>query len=145
MKVKGFTLIEVMLVVGITAMIFLFSIPYSLNFYRAQLVEETRSDLIDALGRAKHNAILQKNDSSFGVHITAGSYIIFQGADYDSRVSGQDEVFPVINEITFAGLSDITFSKLSGLPSSIGLISVAYGDIVRNIFVDYSGLVSKVE
>jgi prepilin-type N-terminal cleavage/methylation domain-containing protein len=145
MKTQGFTLIEMMLVIAIAAMIFLFSTPYGLTFYRTQLVEEMRSELIDALGRAKHNAVLQKNDSSFGVHIVAGNYIIFQGADYASRTTDQDEIFPVINEITFAGLSDVTFSKLEGLPSSVGLISVAYGDIVRNISVDDSGLVSKAD
>ena len=69
MKLKfGFTMIEVLLVVAIGAGIFALSAPYSLNFYHTQLINDTQSNIIDALQRARHYAILQKNDSDFGVH-----------------------------------------------------------------------------
>jgi prepilin-type N-terminal cleavage/methylation domain-containing protein len=142
---RGFSLLELLLVIAIAAGIFAFSTPFTLNFYRTQLVDEAQSNLIDALGRARHDAVLQKNDSNFGVHIVAGSYTIFQGNSYaeEGRDTTQDEVFPVADNITFTGLSDIIFSKLTGSPNATGTINIALDTLSRKILVDDSGGLSK--
>jgi prepilin-type N-terminal cleavage/methylation domain-containing protein len=144
-KNKGFSLVELLLVVAIAAGIFAFSAPFGMNFYRTQLLGDVQSNLIDALQRARHNAVLQKNDSNFGVHIESGSYTLFQTPDltYDNRVSAQDEVFPVINNITFSGPTDIIFSKLTGAPNATGTVAIAYDIITKGIIVDSSGGISK--
>jgi len=145
LKNKGFSLLEVLLVTTIAAMIFFVAIPYSLNFYRAQLVEDTRANIIDALQRARHNAILQKEDSDFGVTLSevANSYIIFQGSSYNTRIAVQDEVFPVVDSIILGGLADVIFSKLTGLPNATGTITLTYGIISKGIFVNDFGIASK--
>lgn len=151
MKSQGFTLIEILLVVGISVLIFAFSTPYSLNFYRTQLVEEVRNNVISALQQARHNAVLQKNDSSFGVTLSevSDSYVLFQGEDYNDadgvngRDSSLDEVYPVISEITFSDLTDVVFSKLTGLPSATGTITISYDSVVKTILVEDFGVVSK--
>ena len=145
-KNKGFSLIELLLVVAVAAGIFVFSAPFGMNFYRTQLLGDVQSNLIDALQRARHNAVLQKNDSNFGVHISmaSSSYTIFQTADtYANRVSAQDEVFPLINNITFSGPTDIIFSKLTGAPNATGTVSMAYDILTKGITVDSSGGISK--
>lgn len=143
---KGFTLFELLLVVSIGAVIFLFSAPYGLNFYRSQLAEEARSNIIDGLQRAKHNAVLQKNDSNFGVTLggVPHSYVIFQGSNYETRDSSQDEVFLIIEEINFSGLSEVAFSKLTGLPSITGSIYINYGSVSKGIMIEDSGVISKI-
>ena len=148
MKLKrGFTLIELLLIIGIAAIIFIFSAPYGLDFYQSNLANEAQSNVIDALQRARRNAVLQKNDSNFGVHIstTTSSYTIFQTPDltYGNRVQAQDEVFPVISTVTFSTSTDIIFSKLTGLPNATGTLSVSYGAFSRGILVDDFGDVSK--
>jgi Tfp pilus assembly protein FimT len=137
-------MIEILLVVGIGAIIFGFSAPYTLNFYRTQLLEDVRSNLIDTLQRARHNAVLQKNDSSFGVHMVNGSYTLFQGADYENMVSGQEEVFAVNEEIVFSGLIDVTFSKMTGNPSVTGTTTLTYGTTISEILIEESGNISKI-
>ena len=146
MKFKtGFTLIETLLVVGIGVVIFAFSAPYSLNFYRTQLVEEARSNIISALQQAKHNAVLQKNDSSFGVALNqvANSYVSFQGESYAERVTAQDDIYSVVSGITFSGLDEVVFAKLIGTPSATGTISISYGSTTKSILVEDFGVVSK--
>ena len=145
LRIKGFSLLEILLVIAIGTGLFLFSAPLALNFYRNQSAEEVRSNLMDALVRAKHNAILQKNDSDFGVTLSevADSYVIFQGSTYNDRESSQDEIFEVTDNTNFTGLTDIIFSKLTGLPSATGTIYVNYGAISKGILIGDSGSISK--
>ncbi len=142
---RGFSLLELLLVMTIVAVVFIFSTPFSMNFYRTQLINDVQSNLIDTLQRARHNAVLQKNDSNFGVHIDSDSYTLFQTPNlaYASRVSDQDEVFPVVGDIDFGGPAEIIFSKLTGIPSATGTIAIAYDVIVKGITVDSSGVISK--
>src|SRR3989339_267369 len=146
-KMRGFTLIEVLLVIGIAAVVFTFSAPFALNFYRTQMVEDTSSNVIDALQRARHNSVLQKNDSAFGVTMSevADSFVLFQGANYASRDDTQDEIFSVISEISFTGLTDLVFAKLTGLPDDTGTTTISYGNVSRGIFVDAAGMIYKVD
>ena len=134
-------MLEVLLVVGTAVIIFLFSSPYSLNFYRSNLIDDARSNVIDALQRAERYAILQKNDSDFGVRLMPGSYTIFQGLNYGDNPA-LDEVYPLIDNITFS-TTTVTFSKFTGLPGATGTITMFYDTISRGILIDDSGVISK--
>ena len=144
---RGFTLIETLLIVAIAVGIFALSAPYTMNFYKSNLIEDSRSNIADTLQRAKHNAALQKNDSSFGVHFdqTANTYTLFQGDDYSTRDDTQDEVYTIIDQIILSGLEDVIFSKLSSIPRATGTITLIYGNFIKEIIIDDSGLVSKVD
>jgi prepilin-type N-terminal cleavage/methylation domain-containing protein len=150
-KNKGFSLIELLLVVAIAAGIFAFSAPFGMNFYRTQLLGDVQSNLIDALQRARHNAVLQKNDSNFGVKLSDinNNYVLFQTPDltYSNRVQSQDEVFTVARGITLTtGLSDVIFSKMTGLPNATGTINIFYNsDLYRGILVDNNAVLSKID
>lgn len=147
LKNRGFSLIEVLIVVAMAAIIFLISTPISLKLYRTQLVEEARSNIVDALRRAKHNAVLQKNDSNFGVYFdqVAHEYVIFQTPDltYESRVADQDEVFPLIDQITLTGATEIIFSKLTGLPNAVGTSTITYDSVTGDVIVGEVGDIYK--
>ena len=149
MKYKnGFTLIEVLIVIGIAAVIFTFSAPYAMNFYRSNLLNDAQSNVIDALQRARHYALLQKNDSNFGVHIATSTYTLFQGTTYvPSNIN--NEVFPLVNGLTFSTSTDIIFSKLTGSltdPATMaGTTSLNYGSISKGVFLSDVGTISKVD
>jgi len=144
--VCGFTLIEILIIIGIVAGIFVFSAPYTLTFYQRQIIEEAQNNIIDALQRARHNAVLQKNDSDFGVTLSEvpGSYVIFQGSSYAARDAGQDEIFPIISSISVTGIEDVIFSKLTGLPSVTGTTTLISSNLSRGIFIGDSGFISKI-
>lgn len=145
---KGFTLFQIMIVVAIAVGVFAMSAPYALNFYNNQIAEETRSNVMDALQRARHNAELQKNDSAFGVDFTtvANSYVIFQGVSYDDGIRSQDEVYLITDGVDLlSDFSEVVFSKLTGLPNATGTISLTSGSLTRNILLGDNGQVSIVE
>lgn len=140
-------MIELLLVMGITAIIFAFSAPYTLNFYRTQITDDARSNIIEALQRARHYAVLQKNDSNFGVKINNSDhqYVLFQGGSYATKVDLYDEVYDLIDNIEVSGEDEIVFSKLTGVPSATGTISLSYGTVLKEILIQDSGTVSKVQ
>lgn len=140
-------MVEVLIVVAIAAIVFLFSAPYSLNFYRTQLVEETRNNIVDALERARHNAALQKNDSQFGVYIndTTDQFVVFQGASYATKVDLYDEVYDLLPDIVVTGETEIVFSKLTGNPDQTGTTTITMGNISRGILTEESGTISKID
>ena len=142
---RGFTLVELLLVIAIAAGIFIFSAPFALKFYKTQLVEDVRGNIVSVLARAKHNAVLQKNDSPFGIKIDNDNHeiILFQGASYGEKVSGQDEIINILSDINISGPNEFVFSKLYGLPSATGTITVIYQDQKREIIMDDSGLISS--
>jgi prepilin-type N-terminal cleavage/methylation domain-containing protein len=145
---KGFTLIEILLVVGIAIIIFFLSAPFGLNFYRTQILNETQSDVVSALQTARHNSILQKNDSPFGVHFETDSYTIFQGSTYASRDTTQDQVFNLTGDIEISGPdadNEILFSKLTGGTTDTGTTTITYGELSKEILVTDIGLISKVD
>jgi prepilin-type N-terminal cleavage/methylation domain-containing protein len=147
-RAGGFSLIELLLVVVIGSSIILIAAPYSINFYRSYLLEDIRDNAVDNLQKARHNAVLQKNDSSFGVKIDdddTDTITLFQGDTYELKVSEFDEVYSLLPEIVVSGPKEIVFSKLTGLPSATGTMSFSNGNFSRGILMGESGTISKID
>ncbi len=150
---RAFTLIELLLVIAIVAIIFAFSAPYTLRFYNTQLINETQSNILSVLSQARHNALLQKNDSDWGVKFDSenNQYILFQGSSYAENVDLYDEVYPLLNNVELTGdwTDEIVFSKYTGVPTvngetTFGTTTLAYESMTRQIFIDEDGLISNV-
>ncbi len=140
-------MIELLIVVAMMAGIFLLSAPFALNFYYSQLINEEQNNLINTLQRARHYAVLQKNDSKFGVDLNsvAGSYVLFQGNSY-GQVPAQDEVYAYTGGVTLtSALNSIVFNKIVGTPNATGTITLTSGNLVRNILIDDNGVISVTE
>lgn len=148
MKFKyGFTLVELLLVIAVAAVIFIVAAPFSIWFYHNQLLDEARSNIINTLSQARHNAVLQKNNSEFGVKInsTDHNYVLFQGFSYAAKVDEYDETYDLLNTITASEPTEIVFAKLTGLPSATGTITLTYESLTKGILITDTGTVSKVE
>ncbi len=143
----GFSLIEVLLVVGMGAIIFAMSAPFSMRLYKTQILDEAQSNIVEALQRARHNASLQKYDSQWGVYLDDADdhFVLFAGDSYAEKVDAYDEDYPLNAGITVTGdWTEVVFSKLTGLPSTTGTTTLTYGNLTRGILVESSGVVSKV-
>lgn len=143
----GFTLVELLLVIAIGAILFTFATPFGLNLYRSQIIDDVQDNIIQTLGQARHFAVLQKNDSTFGVHFDPenNDYTLFQGVDYDNRDGSQDEVFSIIDDIIIDPAGDIIFAKLTGAVGTSTTISLSYGSTTRGILIEENGLISKTD
>jgi len=125
---KSFTLLEILIIIGIIAILISLTLPLSLDFYRSQQLETHSQGIIQTLRQAQLKAMAQEADSSFGVYLTDESYILFKGNSYFTRDPQYDEIFDLPIVINVGGLSEILFSKLSGSPSVTGSIIIGSGE-----------------
>ncbi|MBP9821744.1 MAG: hypothetical protein KBC98_02590 [Candidatus Pacebacteria bacterium] len=141
---KGFTLIEISLVMAFTTLILIFTVPATLRFIGSQNLSETASALVSSLRQAHNQAVFQKNDSSFGVKFLPTSYIVFQGSSYASRTTSQDITIPLSGDITLSGISEIVFTKRTGLPSTTGTILIQSSSKSLSVSINQQGIIENI-
>ena len=152
---KGFTLFELLLVIAIIAVLSYLAVPLGINFYRSQMVEAARGELIENLQKAREYALLMKGDSRYGVKIEKDnddvliSYTLYKGNSYASRDDqAEDEVYPQAPGMTISMAGsvdlidgDINFLKLTGATSATGTITISHnsGSENRSVLIDEFG------
>jgi prepilin-type N-terminal cleavage/methylation domain-containing protein len=117
--VWGFTLLEILLVIGIISILLVFIVPLSLDFYKSQQFEIQTQSVIQTLRRAQSKAMAMEQDTSFGLHITDQNYTLFKGNSYATRDTQYDEIFDFSEIINIGGLNEIVFLKSEGVPKGV--------------------------
>lgn len=113
---RGFTLIEILLVIGIFGVLISFILPLSLTFYKSQQLEVQAQSIVQILRSAQLKSMATESDSSFGVYFTSGSYTLFKGNSYLTRDENYDEIFDLPKIVNVSGTLEIVFLKLEGTP-----------------------------
>lgn len=141
---RAFTLIEILLVVGILAILVSLISPLALDFYRSQQLDTHTQGIIQTLRKAQLKAMSIEADSEFGVHITNNNYTLFRGNTYnpDDPYNEVIDSPTIITVTTNPVFSTIIFSKLEGLPSVTGTITLSYDDVSRTISINEVGRVN---
>ncbi len=115
---KGFTLLELMIVIGLMVIFAVLTLPYGMNFYRSRAVEEESRTISNVLARAQSHAITGKEDSNWGVRFfhDNSEYVFFKGERYDERDVVYDQIFRASSGILTEGVVEIVFEKNTGDP-----------------------------
>jgi prepilin-type N-terminal cleavage/methylation domain-containing protein len=123
---KGFTLIEVLIVIGIMAIIAGFGMWVSHDVFRGTAFRNERDIVVSVLSKARSNSMNNLNQTSHGVYINSSSYILFQGSTYDPADPKNIEVKASAN-ISNSGPVSIVFDQITGnVPAANGTeISIA--------------------
>ena len=141
---NGFTFIEIAIVVALTSLLLIVIIPLALQFFKTQNVTDTTTTLLSSLRDAHSMAVSQKNNSSFGVKFLSSSYVVFQGSSYTSRTQSEDTVIPVPTNTTISGMSEIVFTKRTGIPNITGVILVQSGSKNLSISINTQGIIEML-
>lgn len=115
----GMTLIEIMVVIGIVAMIGGFSLAFSMDNFRGDAFRAEESALATALQTARADALNNINQERHGVALHPDGYdgyVIFQGDSYVERKSVLDQRIDASYGIQFAPGTppEIVFGQLDG-------------------------------
>ena len=137
---KGFTLIEVIIVICIILLLFIVVWPIGANFYRQELLSKAQQQVIWILKQARANAIDQKNNSAFGVHLVNGEAIVFQGDTYNNRIQTNDISYSLPKIVTISGEQEIIFSPNTGFVSTPGSIILGTGGGRKEIMINKLGV-----
>lgn len=154
---RGFTILEMIIVVAIIAVVSLVTAPLGIQFYNTQLVNSLEGQLGDTLTRARSQSVVQKGDSQYGVCLNSSSgytpsFVLYQGATGTpcaSHNTSYDENYPILSSalLTFpsstppTGIPEINFSKHTGTPSATGTITIVWNGITKTMTVDNLGTV----
>ncbi len=140
---KGFTLIEVLLVVGVLAILLTLAIPVTIDFYKSQQLDTHTQGIIQTLRRAQLKAMSIEEDSSFGVFLTNDNYILFRGNSFATRDAAFDEIFDLPVVITVQDSpKDVVFSKFEGKPNAIGSIILSNDGLIQVININEIGRIN---
>lgn len=138
---RGFTIVELLLVIGIILIVAAFTLPGSALFLRRQQLNDTVYEFTNALERAHLQAMFDKNGSAFGVRVLSDSYVLFEGSSYAARNTDNDEIFPLSSSVSITGLSEIVFAELTGIPDATGTITISdSGNGGTDIIVNAHGI-----
>lgn len=141
---KGFTLLEILLIILIVIFLAALTIPLGLNFYKNQQLYAHTQGILQTLRRAQVKATSVELDSNFGVYITNDNYTLFKGNFYEEvdRDTQYDEIFDLPRIITVSGLLEVVFLKFEGNPSVTGNISINSDGQSRTININEVGRIN---
>ncbi len=136
---RGFTIIELLLVILIVSIITLMSASFYSRFLTQNAVDNTREQLVGSFRKAQTYSMMGKQNGVWGVRYTLSPKKITL---YLTGSSAFDESYNVNDNITVT-VFDIAFAKITGLPSSTANITISGGDNTKTITINSQGVVSK--
>ena len=142
-KNNGFSVIELILVMGILTLLLSISIPPGITFYKTREFNVHKNGIVQSLRRAQLKAMSIEGDSPFGIYVSSGQrYVLFKGDSYATRDSSYDEIFDLPNNFQVLGVSEFVFSKLSGTPSNIGTTTLIADTFSEDIHINELGRIN---
>ena len=148
---RGFTLVEVLLAIGIALVLLVAATPLYTNLLISSQLNEHTSQIVQTLRIAREQSVARLNNAEHGLKIESDRYILYQGASYTLRNSAYDREIVldsgVILSWSLVGTGadgDITFSRGLGVPNSTGTITITHDTSgTRSIFINSLGIVEK--
>jgi prepilin-type N-terminal cleavage/methylation domain-containing protein len=106
---SGFSLLEILVVLGMFVLISGFALVISIDSFRSHNFGSEQELVVGLLQKARSQAMDNIDQTPHGVHFTSSNYSIFEGPTYTSGID-----FPVGSGITPSGATDVVFAQLSG-------------------------------
>ena len=144
MRKKGFTLLEIFLVIGLISIIATLALPYYHDFQVRNDLETSLDMTVQTLRRAQFLATSGDSNTDWGVYIDGNTYemTVFSGSSYTARDTSKDETYPIYPGVLPTGIQEIVFSKFDGIPTSTGdIVLEGAKEESRTISVNEKGMI----
>ncbi|MFA5022374.1 MAG: type II secretion system protein [Patescibacteria group bacterium] len=143
---KGFTLIELIIVMGMLVIVATLSVPFFQSFQVSSDLYTHANTITKTLQRAQQQAITGQNNDAWGVYfdIAAKKIILFKGNNYASRQTDFDEIisYPQTFSVTTDFGNEIYFSLYSGQTAKTGTVNItSQNNQTRTIKIESNGLI----
>ena len=138
----GFTLIELIVVIAVSVVIFGFAFGVGSDFYANQSLIGERDSVLNLLRRVRAKAMSNVNQSDQGLFVATTTYTVFEGGSYASRNQDFDEAFPRSGGVTISGPAEIVFTAIEGASNTSGTISIVSSKGQANISVNSEGRIT---
>ena len=142
-KTLGFTLIEMLLSISLMAILAGLSVPLYQSFQVKNDLDIAAVSLAQSMRRAQILTQSVEGDTSWGVNVQSGMITLYKGTTYAKRETEYDELTAMPTSITPSGLTEIVFTKFSGLPQVTGATTLTTStNESRAIHINEKGMVS---
>jgi prepilin-type N-terminal cleavage/methylation domain-containing protein len=135
---KGFTLIEILIVIAISAIILAIVVNAFYSMVRTQALDRDHSSIASLIDQAKSLSINAKSASQYGVYFASSTASLFKGTSYNPADSANQN-YNLDGRVTISGLNlvgsstdQILFSRLTGYANASGTISISLKDDLIN-------------
>lgn len=139
---NGITLIEILVTMGILALILSLGYFVGFDFYRNYALHSEKDILLSVLRKARSQALNNVNSTSHGVYIGSNSYTIFYGSSFASRDSQYDENIREAPGIALSELNEVVFAPLTATSTASGTIVINNGRKSFFIDINYEGKIN---
>ena len=145
---KGFTILEIIIVLGLTVAIAGISLPYYSAWQGGLLRQNEVVEIGEWLRTVQVRAEVAYNKQGHGLKFMSddNKFIIYQGENYEDRISSYDQEAELADDIgfTFNNLdSDINFTMLATSTRRAGSIGIAKnGEQIGVININQARVVS---
>jgi len=142
----GFTLVEMLTVLGLFALIAGLGLFISMDAYRSSSFHSERDLVIALLEHARAQAVNNictggscADGLAHGLEVTNNTYTVFQGSSYASRDATQDQIFDANPTVTLSGDAEVVFAQLTGAVASPKVMTFREGEKVSTTTVELNG------
>lgn len=127
---KAFTLIEILVVLSLFSIVVMIGVPLSQSNLVQSELETAVEVSVSSIRIAESYSRSGKYDSEWGVNFQNNRVIVYKGNVFATREQQYDIETVFSDKITFTGLSEVSFSKIRGIPANTGsiFINTPYGD-----------------
>lgn len=137
---RGFTLLEVLLVIATIAVLAAISVPVYSNLQVRNDLDVVTNTSLQTLRRAQTLSQAVDGDSTWGVKLQQADITLFKGTSYSDRDTNFDEAYSLSGNVTPSGISELVFAKLSGNPTTTGTITLtSSNNEIQNITINSKG------
>ncbi|MCA9391815.1 prepilin-type N-terminal cleavage/methylation domain-containing protein [candidate division WWE3 bacterium] len=144
---RGFTLIELIVVIGVLLLLAGAAAPIYGNFQVRTQIREATTTVVTSLRNARERSVARIDDSTYGVYFASGSseVVLFKGDSYAGRDQNYDEIYPITSSLTMSSTftaDAITFTKGLGIASEGGGVVISSSAESSTVSVNDKGVVS---
>lgn len=128
----GFTMIELIIVVGILSILFAASFGVVTNVISNNNFEDAETRTIQMLKKAQNQTMARLNDEQWGIYFddTNDKIVFFQGSSYSGRNTSFDLEFDFASGVEFGTISlngggqEVVFTKTTGETTNYGTVEI---------------------
>ncbi len=145
----GFTLLEILVAVGILVILLAIAMAAYGNFSRQIDLDVTTQGMLSVLRDARSRTLASEAETNYGVHFETDKYVLFPGAVYNASASA-NRVYNLSSSEIYSinlngGGSEVVFDRIRGTTDQDGNVGIRLVDNpsrTQTILIDPGGQVS---
>jgi len=143
LSAKGFSLLELLLVVSMIAIVAVFSVPTLTSYFTANNLDSSAVITVEALRKAHNNSRAMLNDDAWSVYLSGQAAIVYKGNNFVSRNQTYDYQLLLDNGINYSTTYNLNFVKQTGyLSSNQTIILNAINGKTKEVSINVKGSVT---